>query len=91
VQGVSISTASSMDVQGVSISTASSMDVQGVSISTASSMDVQGVSISTASSMDGRAGCNPFVNAGMSDCPASSQSESGMNKNADAGTSPVPE
>jgi hypothetical protein len=33
----------------------------------------------------------PFLNAGMSDCPASSQSGTGMNKNADAGTIPVPE
>jgi hypothetical protein len=31
-----------MNVQGVSISTASSMDVQGVSLSTAKSMDVKG-------------------------------------------------
>ncbi len=28
----------------------------------------------------GRAGCTPFLNAGMSDCPASSQSGTGMNK-----------
>ncbi len=27
----------------------------------------------------------------MSDCPASGQSGTGMNKNADTGTSPVPE
>jgi hypothetical protein len=31
-----------------------------------------------------------FINAGMSDCPASNQSGTGMNKNADAETSPVP-
>jgi hypothetical protein len=42
-----------MDVQGVSLSTASSMDVQIVlSLSTASSMDVQGVSQSIACSVD---------------------------------------
>jgi hypothetical protein len=39
----------------------------------------------------GRAGCTPFLNAGMSDCPASNQSGTVMNKNADGGTSPVPE
>ncbi len=33
----------------------------------------------------------PFLNARMSDCPASSQSGTGMNKNADAGTSLVPD
>jgi hypothetical protein len=32
-----------------------------------------------------------FLNAGMSDCPASSQSGTGMNKNSDAGTITVPE
>jgi hypothetical protein len=42
-----------------------------------SSMNVQGVPL--------------FKNAGMSDCPASSQSGTGMNKNADAGTIPIPE
>jgi hypothetical protein len=42
-----------------------------------SSMDVEDVPLS--------------LNAGMSDCPASSQSGTGMNRNADAGTSPVPE
>ncbi len=36
----------------------------------------------------GRAGCT-FINSGMSDCPASNQSGKGMNKNADARTSPV--
>jgi hypothetical protein len=39
----------------------------------------------------GRAGCTPFLNAGISDCPASCQFGTGMNKNAHAGTSPVPE
>ncbi len=52
VQGVSISTTSSMGVQGVSLYAASCMDVQGVSLSTTSSMDLQGVSLSTAISMD---------------------------------------
>jgi hypothetical protein len=76
--------------------------MQGVSLSTASSMDVQGVSLSTASSMDAgcipfylqqykRAGCTPFLNAGMSDCPATNQYGTGMNRNADAKTSLVPE
>jgi hypothetical protein len=32
-----------------------------------------------------------FLNAGMSDCPASSQSGTGMNKYSDARTSSVPE
>jgi hypothetical protein len=52
------------------------MDLQGVFLYSASSMDVQVVPL--------------FLNAGMSDCPASSQSGTGMNRNADAGTSPVP-
>ncbi len=34
----------------------------------------------------GHAGCTPFLNAGMSDCPVPK-----WTKNADAGTSPVPE
>jgi hypothetical protein len=94
VQSVSISTTSRMDVLGVSLSTANRMDVQGVTISTASSMDVQcagcmtfhrrqcrrAVRIpSTASSMDVQ-GVPFFLNAGMSDCPASGQSGTGMNK-----------
>jgi hypothetical protein len=37
------------------------------------------------------AGCIPFLNAEMSDFPASGQSGTGMNKNADTGTSPIPE
>jgi hypothetical protein len=32
-----------------------------------------------------------FLNTGMSDCPASTQSGTGMNKNSDAGTSLVQE
>ncbi len=32
-----------------------------------------------------------FVNAGLPDCPAFGQSGTGKKKNADAGTSPVPE
>jgi hypothetical protein len=47
-----------------------------VSLSSASSMDVQGVL---------------FFNAGMSDCLASGQSGTAMNKNVNASTSPVPE
>jgi hypothetical protein len=35
--------------------------------------------------------CTVFVNAEMQDCQASGQSGAGMKKNADAGTSPVPE
>jgi hypothetical protein len=38
----------------------------------------------------GRAGCTPFLNAGMSGCPASSQSGTGINRNANVGTNPVP-
>ncbi len=72
------------------------------SISTSSRMDVQDVTISRARSMDvycavcmpfhrqqyghaqyGRAGCTPFL---MPDCPVFSQSRTGMNKIADAGT-----
>jgi hypothetical protein len=33
----------------------------------------------------------PCLNAGMSDCPASSQPGTGMNRNSDAGTSSVSE
>ncbi len=32
-----------------------------------------------------------FINAGMPDCPASDQSGTGMKKNNDAGTDPVPD
>ncbi len=39
----------------------------------------------------GRAGCTLFLNAGISDCPASGQSGTGMKKNAYARISPVPE
>ncbi len=65
---------------------------------------VQGVCLSTTMQQYGRAGCvpfyhqqywragcTPFLNAGMLDCPASSHSGTGMNKNATAGTTPVPE
>ncbi len=49
------------------------------------------ITFSTSFSLQyGRAGCTFFINAGMSECPTSSQSGVGMNKNADAGTSPVP-
>ncbi len=50
-------------------------------------MEVQGVYISAASNMD--VPCVPLFK--MSDCPASRQSGIVMNKNVDAGTSPVPE
>jgi hypothetical protein len=89
VQDVSISTASSIDVHGVSLSTASITDVLSVSLSTASSMDVQGVSLYTNSSMDAEG--VTLLNARMSDCSASSQSGTGMKRNAFAGISPVPE
>jgi hypothetical protein len=46
VNGVSLSTASSLDLQCVSLSGASCMDVQGVSLSNTSSMDMQGVPLS---------------------------------------------
>ncbi len=100
-----ISAANNMDAQGVFLSTNSNMDLQGLFISTANRMDVQGVTISTARSIDvqcavcmpvhcqyvvGRAGCTPFY-AGMSDCPAYSQSGTGINKSADAENIPVPE
>jgi hypothetical protein len=69
-----------------------------VSLSTASSMNVNGVSISIAPQY-GRAGCTPFLNAGMSDCTASSQTVTGMNRcrcrnqtsTGIKGPSPVPE
>ncbi len=108
------SNTSSMDVHEVSLSANISMDVQGVSISTANRMAVQVVTISRARSMDvqcagcmsfhcqkyERAGCTPFLKAGISDCTASSQSDTGMNKKRlmpkpvryrNEGTSPVPE
>jgi hypothetical protein len=44
-------------MQGVSLSTASSVNMQGVSLSTASSVNMQGVSLSTASR---HAGCVHF-------------------------------
>jgi hypothetical protein len=53
-----------------------SMDVQGVSLSTTCSLNVHWVSLSPPTTA--------FLNAGMSDCPASSQSGTGMNKNSDA-------
>jgi hypothetical protein len=87
-----ISTASSKNVQGVSFSTASSVDDwtcrvypfpppadgclgQGVYQPTACSVDVQGVC--TSSHL-------------MPDCPASGQSGTGMNKNANPGTTAWP-
>ncbi len=88
LQGVSISTACSMNMQGVSISTASGMDVQGVPISTTSSVNVQGVSHFTPAVWTCRV--YVFIAAGMPDCPASGQSGTGMNNNADAGNNPVP-
>ncbi len=39
----------------------------------------------------GREGCTTFLNAGMSDGPAFSQYGTGMSKNADDGTSSVPD
>jgi hypothetical protein len=56
----------------------------GCTLSTTCSLDVHWVSLSPPPT-------TAFLNAGMSDCPASSQSSTGMNKNSDAGTSPVPE
>ncbi len=70
-----------MDVQGVSLSSTCSLDLPWVSLSPASRMDEQHVTISTARKMDvqctagclplycqeyGHAGCNPFLNAGLS-------------------------
>ncbi len=58
-------------------------------------MDMQCVSLSTTCSLDTG---YPFLHhqhqqldVYRMDCPASSKSGTGMNKNADAGTSPVPE
>jgi hypothetical protein len=51
MQGVTLTTVSSVDVQGVSLSSVSSVDVQGVSLSTVSSVDVQGLSLATVSSV----------------------------------------
>jgi hypothetical protein len=71
-------------MQGVPLSNTSNMNVQGVSQSIACSVDLQGLRI-----LFHLVKC--FLNAGMPVCPASGQSGTGMNKNADAGTSPVPE
>jgi hypothetical protein len=70
VQGVSLSTASSIAVHGVSSSTALSMDVyQGVSPSTDSRMDVQVVFLSSTVGMDyDRAWCIPFHHRSGSMC-----------------------
>jgi hypothetical protein len=76
-----------MDMQDVSLSTASSMDVQVVFPSTASSLNVNGVSLSSASSMDVQL-CRVFP---LFKCQNVGLSNTGMNKNAKAGTSPVPE
>jgi hypothetical protein len=73
-----------LDRKAVSLSTASGMDVQGVSQSIACSVDVQ-VYVSLFTFVK----C--FLNAGMMDCPASGQLGTGMNKNVDDGTIPVPE
>jgi hypothetical protein len=54
-----------------------------LSLSTTCSLDVNWVSLSPPKTA--------FLNAGMSDFPASSQSGTGMNKDADAGTCLVPE
>jgi hypothetical protein len=72
-----------VDVQGVSLSYVSRAYVQGVSLFAASSIDVQGVSFSNIHTM--------FLNAGMPGCTASGQSGTGMNKNANSGSSLVPE
>jgi hypothetical protein len=75
------------------------MDMQGVSFH--SQQYESAGCIHFHSQQYGRARCVPFhnqqngaqgvslLNAGMSDCPASSQSGTGINDNADAGTSPV--
>jgi hypothetical protein len=50
-----------MDVQGLSLSTASNMDVQSESLSNASSsMDLKGVHLSSACSGDVQGVCIPF-------------------------------
>jgi hypothetical protein len=55
------------------------MDTQGVSLSSPCSLDVHWVSLSLPPTN------NSFLNARMSDCTASSQAGTGMNKNSDAG------
>jgi hypothetical protein len=61
------------------------MDMQpGVLLYTSCSLDVHRVSLSPPKT-------TAFLIAGMSDCLASSQSGTGMNKNSDAGNNPAPE
>jgi hypothetical protein len=73
------------------------MEVQGVSLSTTSSMGVQGVSFPSRAVWTCRVYVSLFTlvkcysNARMPDSPASEQSGTRVDKNADAGTSPVPE
>ncbi len=74
-----------MDVQDVSLSATNIVNVQGVLQFIVFSVDVQGV----CASFHLLKKC--FKNAGMPDCPASGQSGTVINKNAEAGTSPVPE
>jgi hypothetical protein len=71
-------------VQGTSSST-SSVTVQDAFQSIACNVDVRGVYETLFTFVM----C--FFNAGTPNCPASSQSGTGMNKKADAGTSPIPE
>jgi hypothetical protein len=103
VQGLFIPFANRVDIQGVSISTASTVYVLGVSLSTISSVGVQGVSLYERAwympphrQLCRRAGCfffnlNTVFYARTPDCLASDHSSTGMKKNLDAGTSPVPE
>jgi hypothetical protein len=72
-----------MEVQGehVFLSPASNVNAQGVSQSIACSVDVQGVCF-----LFHLVKC--FLNAGMPDCSAFGQFGIGINKSADAGTSP---
>jgi hypothetical protein len=99
-QGVFLSTASSLDVQMFAFPWPAVVDLQGVSPSTASNVNVHGGS--TASSMDVQGvpfllpavwtcRMHPFFkcrNVGLS---STIKSGTRMNRNAHAGTSPVPD
>jgi hypothetical protein len=88
VQGISISKASDVDMLGAPFFHHQQYGRAGCTLSTTSSVNVQGVSHSIACNVGLQpAGCT-FLS--MSDCPESGQSGTGMNKNADAETNPVP-
>jgi hypothetical protein len=84
MQGTFIFHSQQYEQEGVYLSTTSNVNVHSVSQSMACNVCVQGVCILFHL-------CKVFLNAEISDCPASGQSSTGMNKNADAGMSQVPE